>query len=148
MSNLDFAEMAAHLRRVAERIPAEEHAALDDIGRDVAKAAADKLGTYQGSVGSFPAWAPLAETTKEERVRLGFTPDDPLERDGTLERSIGHDTAPHEVAVGSPLPEALWMEGGTSRAPPRPFLGPAMQEAGHTIMTRFLRAISNAFRRS
>jgi hypothetical protein len=111
-------------------IHAETHHALERAARLVEKEAKAEIGDYQGAAGPFAAWAPLAERTIEDRVRKGFTPDDPLLRTGTLRDSIGHSVEVHGIAsghavVGSDSDIAVWQELGTVNMPARSFLGGA-----------------------
>lgn len=92
----------------------------------VERTAKSEIGTYQPEVGPFQAWDPLDPATIEDRVRQGFTPDDPLLRTGKLRESISHRVAPGEAVIGSTSNIAAYQELGTSRIPPRPFLGPAV----------------------
>lgn len=101
------------------------HHGLKKAAELVEKTAQDEIGNYQPAVGPFPAWAPLAESTKEDRVRLGYTPDDPLLRSGELRDSISHQVLGLEAAIGSTSDIMVYQEFGTATIPPRPVLGPA-----------------------
>lgn len=117
----------AHMAAVEASIMVHAERGLKKSAMVVEKTAKDELGTYQQAVGPFPAWSPLAEATKEDRARHGFTPDDPLMRDGTLIRdSIEHEVHGHEAVIGSKEDVAAYQEFGTERIPPRPFMGPAV----------------------
>lgn len=89
------------------------------------KTAQDELGIYQPEVGPFPAWPELAEFTVQDRLAQGYSPDEPLLRDGTLRDSITHEVGHLEAVVGSTSEIAVYQELGTHKIPPRPFLGPA-----------------------
>jgi phage gpG-like protein len=68
-------------------------------------------------------WAPLAESTIEDKSRKGFPTPKPLLRTGELRDSIEyvvHDE--HNAAVGTDKDYAPFLEFGTSRIPPRSFL--------------------------
>lgn len=126
--------------------------ALEQIGQAVEAQAKVEMGVYQAAVGPFSAWPELAESTKQDRLRLGYTENDPLRRSGALAESITHivDTVPAawagreakgEVVIGSEDPVMAYQELGTARIPPRAVLGPAVihQEgfiksiAGHAL---------------
>jgi hypothetical protein len=115
-----------------ERITAEgrifETATLKAMAGLVEHDAKRKFGEYQGAVGDYPAWAELKESTQQERVRLGYTPNDPLYRSGDLMSSIysGVDMGAKVAAVGSDDPVMLYQEKGTPTIPPRAALGPAL----------------------
>lgn len=130
-------QFAEYLARTMVRQVGDWHV-LNDAAALVRDRAIAKLGTFQPAVGPFPAWRqPLAQWTQDERVELGFSPNDPLLRDGSHIR----DTISYEVdhvrgvaVIGSPTDEALDNELGTSRIPPRPFLGPALYESRDEIL--------------
>jgi hypothetical protein len=67
-----------------------------------------------------------AESTQEQRVALGFSANDPLLRTGTLRDSIGHVVEGNVGYVGTNDKVAPFQEFGTSKNPPRPFLGGAL----------------------
>ena len=101
---------ALALRRVAEHV------------RDEAQAL---IGTEDES------WPALADSTVEEKQRLGYTgrvsATDPLLRTGELRASIQvGEVTPERSVVGTDDPIAAFQEHGTSRIPPRPFIGTAV----------------------
>lgn len=82
-----------------------------------------------------PEFAPLADATKAEKARLGFSPPDfaPLYRTGGYEESIQSE---HEGLVGqsgSTWEGAVWLELGTPNAkhpiPARPAIALGMMQA-------------------
>jgi HK97 gp10 family phage protein len=103
------------------------HAALERVATKVEKTAKSEFGEYQDAVGPFPAWAELAESTKEDRERKGFPADEPLLRTGEVRDSIGHEVADLEAVIGSDSDILVFHEFGTAKMPPRPVLGPAVQ---------------------
>ncbi len=104
--------------------------ALKESARIVQKEAKDSIGDYQGDAGPFMAWSELADSTKEDRIRLGFTENDPGERSGEMRESI--ETTVHadgmtgEAHIGSDADEMVWFELGTTTQPPRSVLGGAL----------------------
>lgn len=92
------------------------------------KTAKKKLGEYQEQAGPFVKWAELADSTKADRVRLGFSENDPLLRTGDLRDSIEHMVDESEVQIGSNSDIAVYQELGTSHIPPRSFLGGAVAD--------------------
>jgi phage gpG-like protein len=104
-----------------------------------------RIGEYQAAVGPFPRWQQLAASTQAERARLGFTPNDPLERTGKLARSIEITIQGHTGYVGTNDPVAEYQEYGTARIPPRPFLGPAAFVNEARIQKLFARAVARSF---
>jgi phage gpG-like protein len=78
----------------------------------VADEAKRDLGTYG------PNWPPLAEAT----IARKQTGDSPLLETGELRDSIQWSSSGLEGAVGTDNKKGAWMELGTSRVPPRPWL--------------------------
>jgi hypothetical protein len=121
---MSFGELAAMLKRSANRCRADLEIDLASIGALAVPAAAELIGH------ELPQWPPLAASTIAEKERLGYTGQisatDPLLREGTLRDSIAAEVEGLELVVGSPDPIAAYQEMGTARIRPRPFLGPAM----------------------
>ncbi len=106
--------------------------------------AAAKLA--KGFIGrEVPGWAPLAESTLADKARQGYETPAPLKRTGELRDSIKGEaeSLPGGVRgiVESDDPNALWHEVGTSREPPRPFLGPALMVLAGVIPAAGRRAL-------
>lgn len=118
-------EMAAILaRNIVSTTVAAEHA-MAKAAKVVQEDAKDRIGEYQLAVGPFQKWLDLKDETKEERLRLGYSEDDPLFRSGALRNSIVTEHTAKQAIIGSKLPIAAYQEFGTNRISPRPFLGPA-----------------------
>ena len=98
---------------------------LERVARKIEATAKAEIGTYQDEAGGFPAWPELAEATKDDRVKQGFTENDPLLRTGDLQESIAHEVEYPEAMIGSTDERMPWFEFGTSRMPARPVMGPA-----------------------
>lgn len=120
-----LAELAYELERGTLGAIVSAHNAMHAAAKLVQKDAQGRIGQYQAATGPFDAWAELADSTKKDRVNKGYTPDDPLLRDGTLRDSIEVEIAPLEAVIGSKEDIAAYQEFGTATIPPRPFLGPA-----------------------
>lgn len=109
----------------------EEHAlhrGLEKAAKLVEKTAKSEIGHLQPEVGPFPEWAELADSTKEEKARLGYFFNDdynPLLRTGELQESYTHEVKGLEAVIGSKSDIAVYHEFGTPKMPPRPVLGPA-----------------------
>lgn len=99
---------------------------LEVAASQIMETARDEFGVYQKGIDEFVAWAPLAESTKAERTRLGYTPDDPLLRSGALQASVVYEVHGLDAVIGTPSQIGFWHEFGTSRMPPRPVFGPAL----------------------
>lgn len=126
MREFTITEFATFMGEVALVMPMAEREALRKAGEIVEAEAKAEIGNYQGSAPPFAAWAPLAESTQNERVRQGFTPDDPLLRTGEMRESVGLVVEGHEAHVGSNSDIAVYQELGTSKGiTPRSFLGGA-----------------------
>jgi hypothetical protein len=112
-------ELAEFLSRSAAMVRPELEADLVKIGEAQKKLAKDMIGHEHAD------WPPLAESTIEEKARLGYPVPAPLLREEILRDSI--EMRPLlvelEVEVGSNDPVALFQEMGTDRGiPPRPFI--------------------------
>ena len=105
--------------RLAERAVADFRAA-NGLIEDRSK---EKIGEYQGNQGPFSAWPELADATKEDRVRQGYSENDPGLRNGEMRASIEHKVIGHEGHVGSDDDKLLWFELGTDKQPARSVLG-------------------------
>jgi len=127
--NLSLAEMALQFATADARLLVALEHGLEKAAAKIDKAARDKIGEYQDANGMHDAWPELADSTKKERSRLGFTENDPLLRTGELRDSISHETDGHLTAIiGSTSDIAVYQELGTDKIPPRPFLGSAAYE--------------------
>jgi HK97 gp10 family phage protein len=115
-------DYARHLGRVVARMPAAKERGLLKAGHVVAERAKSKLGTYQAG------WPPL----KPETIARKATGDSPLLETGAMRNTIAEHASPAKatITVGGP---ALWQELGTSKMPPRPFMGPALRESAGEI---------------
>lgn len=85
--------------------------------------------------------AELAQATQDERVRLGYAPDDPLLRDGSLLRdSVEEETTANESRVGTSEPIAAYHEFGymnvraRKAVPPRSAFRNALVRVGPAII--------------
>lgn len=128
MSSLEFDDLttfAAHLVRAELAVRRTTVVALDRAAGIIERDAKKRIGRYQPAVGPFQDWAELADSTQEERARLGYPTNEPLLRDGTLRASIQREVQGTEAVVGSKSDIAAYQEFGTRTIPPRPFIGPA-----------------------
>lgn len=117
---MSCAEFAQILNAAAETVKFELVEPTDVLMTEVANEAKRVIGTYEYG------WPQLAESTQEDRVKRGFTPNNPLERTGELRDSIGHRAAiapdGADGLVFSGEKKALWAEMGTVTQPARSFL--------------------------
>lgn len=120
---LSFAE---HLIKIEFAMAAVMHKSLGHVLTVLEEDMRKQIGEYQGSAGSYPAWASLADSTEEEKGRLGYPLNAPLLREGDLQKSFQHDQDGNEGIVGSTDPVMVYHEFGTVKMPPRPVVGPAL----------------------
>lgn len=139
-------DFARHLRRVAARTPAAVERMTDRIAASIEKEAKGELGAYQSEEYPFDAWAPLTDGTKKDRVRKGYTPDDPGLRSGEMRDSIGHLTDRNEAVVGSRSDLLVWFEQGTIHQPPRSVLGIAAVRSKERAQTIIAAELQRLFR--
>lgn len=116
------------------------------IVKDIEETAKEELGVYQPAVGSFDAWAPLADSTMAGRVSSGYSPNEPLLRSGELRDTIESEVVGLAAIVGTKSEIGLWQEVGTDRIPPRPFIGPAYVRKIDPLMDAIGLAITSGFK--
>ncbi|WP_182056506.1 hypothetical protein [Pantoea sp. ME81] len=143
---MDLAMFAREMSFASAKIAAEIEIGFHVIVKEIEETAKEEIGVYQPAVGPFEAWSPLAESTKADRVRSGFTEDDPLLRSGELKNSIESEVVGLAAIVGTKSEIGLWQEVGTDRIPPRPFIGPAYVRKIDPLMESIGRAISRGFK--
>ena len=133
MSEYGLASFAIHLAELSTAGALELNHGLNKACQVIEAKAKAKIGHYQSESGGFPEWEPLADSTEEEKERLGYPLGAPLLREGDLRDSITHEVGLLEAVVGSKSPIAAYQEYGTDRIPPRPFIGPAAFESKEVI---------------
>ena len=111
-----------------ERNRAEFRLALEDEMEHAMEGAQKLAESFIGV--EQPGWAPLAQSTIDDKQRGGYRTPAPLLRDGGLKKSFGHKVEPIfdgvEGKLGSSDETMIYHEHGTSRMPPRPVIGPAL----------------------
>lgn len=123
-----LADLAGVLMHDTNEVLLRVHEALGASAEYLEKTAKDEFGEYQLGIGPFTAWPELADSTKADRVAKGYTENDPLLRTGELRDSIQHEVVGFDAFVGSTSDIMPFQEFGTSRIPPRPVLGTALQK--------------------
>jgi hypothetical protein len=122
-------EFAKFLHKVALKEHSFLKHGLEESAKLVQDTAKSEFGIYQDEVGNFPAWAELTDATKLDRVRQGYTENEPLLRSGELRDSITYQIQDFikllTALIGSPSDIMVYQELGTVHIPPRPVLGPA-----------------------
>lgn len=117
---------ATHLMTAATAEALALHEGLKAACVEVEKTAKGEIGTYQASIGPFPAWAPLADSTEDEKARMGYPAESPLMATGEMQESYRNEVEGLDGVVGTSDPKAIYHELGTTKMPPRPVLGPAV----------------------
>lgn len=131
---MTFLEAAEYFRLKAIEVEAGMAEMALQGAEMIEKEAKSYLGTYQQSIGPYPGWVPLAESTQKARAAKGYRPDDPLLVTGELKDSIRSVLVGKGAVVGTNIPFAPDLEYGTSTIPPRPFLGRAAFVKKHEIL--------------
>ena len=131
---MELLELAAKFGEIALAQHEMEHRALEKAAVVVEKRAKDKIGEYQDETGPFAGWADLADSTKADRLRKGYTEDDPGLRSGEMRDSIEHQVQVPEASVGSNDDKLVYFELGTVKQPPRSVLGGAVVDKMDEIL--------------
>lgn len=124
--------LAKHLLASAVAVQVEAERGLEKALVVIEKEAKSEIGHYQPQVGPFNAWPQLADSTLRHHEAMGVG-DTPLLVHGDLRDSIQHERHGTEGVVGSKSDIALYQELGTSKIPPRPFMGPAAVKSAAKI---------------
>ena len=122
-----FGELARKLQDCTKNLEITIGAAMEESAVIVEVAAKEEIGHYQrenmgDERGRWEDWAELKDSTKADRLRSGYTENDPLERSGEMRDSIQHVALPKSFAVGSSSQILLWQELGTEHIQPRSVL--------------------------
>src|SRR4051812_3130282 len=96
-----IASFLTYMGGVQARLPIAGIAGLTAAAVLVEENAKAELGKYQSGAGPFDDWMELAEATQTDRVRQGYSADEPGLRSGEMRDGIGHTVSGHEAAVGS-----------------------------------------------
>jgi hypothetical protein len=133
MVEMSLVDFMAHLAHFEHRLHADSTKAMDRVAKIVEREAKKELGHYQDAAAPFAGWADLAVSTQDDRVKQGFSADEPGLRTGEMRDGIGH-TSDHESAVvGSNDDKMVYFELGTDKQPPRSVLGTAVVHKEHDI---------------
>ncbi len=127
-------EFAAHILTLKAAEALALHQGLKKVAEIVEKTAKSEIGEYQPQVGLFQAWPELKDSTKEDRVRQGFTENDPGLRTGAMRNSIDNQVSGLEAVIGSNDDHLVYFELGTKKQEPRAVLGPAaLRSTDHIV---------------
>jgi hypothetical protein len=120
--------------------------AVDSLGKRIVKTVQDT----HGDVGKLRSLEP---STQQSRSEQGYTPNEPLLRDGSLRNSYTHEVMKNPdgdgpaLVIGSPEDIALWQELGFYNKPagvyvsPRPVLMPSVFAHEEDIKATFGQAL-------
>jgi hypothetical protein len=143
-------QLAEIFSGAGQKLKAKLPETVSMIGDDIAARARGKLGEYRGEAAPFHSWQSLADSTIDNRVKLGYAADEPGLREGDMRRSIrtnvtsSGDTA--TAHVGSDMDTAKFFEEGTINQPPRSFLGSSAVEGTTDALKRVTDAVEKAFK--
>jgi len=143
---VDLEQFAREMSFASATIATGLEASFRVIVKEIEETAKEEIGVYQPAYGPFNAWAPLAESTKADRIRMGYSEDEPLMRSGELRESIQSEVVGLAAIVGTKSEIGPWLEVGTERIPPRPFIGPAYVRKIDPLMESIGRAIARGFK--
>jgi len=143
---VDLEQFACEMSSASASIATGLEASFRVFVKEIEETAKEEIGVYQPAYGPFNAWAPLAESTKADRVRQGYSEDEPLLRSGELRDSIGSEVVGLAAIIGTKSEIGLWQEVGTAHIPPRPFIGPAYVRKIDPLMESVGRVISCGFK--
>ncbi|WP_336702770.1 hypothetical protein [Pantoea dispersa] len=139
---MDLEQFAREMSSASASIATGLEVSFCVIVKEIEETAKEEIGIYQPAYGPFDAWAPLAESTKADRVRHGYSEDEPLLRSGELRDSIQSEVMGLAAIVGTKSEIGLWQEVGTAHMPARPFIGPAYVRMIDPLMESIDAAIS------
>ena len=123
-------EFISHLRGwVLPSLKEAVHTGVKDGADLIKEEAKAELGRYQDAAGSFPAWAELADSTKEDRLRQGYPENEPGLRSGGMRDSYESRVSPIglrvDASIGSDDIKAVAFEEGRDNQSARPVLSGA-----------------------
>jgi HK97 gp10 family phage protein len=125
-----FASLGAALAGLAVELDRHAHKAMEEACVILEDDAKDAIGTYRYG------WPPLGPAAVAKHG------DTPLLDTGEMRDSIQHTVvSSHEGYVGTNSTYAKYQEFGTSKIPPRPFLGGAIHAKRDEVVKCFGHAI-------
>lgn len=139
---MDLSRLGTALALAAVSVEHSAATAMEEACALIEESAKHAIGTYEFG------WPQLAKSTQQERVRLGFSANEPLFRTGELRNSIKHEVSRdgHIGFVGTDVPYAKYHEFGTSTIPARSFLGGALAQNEERIKRIFAERAYTAIR--
>ncbi len=142
MKTVDLAGFVSVLRAMPSAVRKAEKHGLEEGAKLIEHEAKDLIGT------EYPGWPALADSTVERKEAKGQTgrisSTDPLFATGELRATISHQVEAPVALIGTPDPVGIYQEMGTSRIPPRPFLGAAASRKGKDAAKEIGKAVHRA----
>jgi hypothetical protein len=122
---MELDELAKILQTASLTVGHQLTLTVRDYAVEVEREAKAEVGHYQPSTGNFQAWPELAESTQVDRLRNGYSANEPELRTGDLRDSIKSEAHGLSSIAGSTSPIMLYQENGTPMMPPRAIIGMA-----------------------
>ena len=142
MKAMTLDAFSTFLRTLPQSVAAAEHAGLERGAALIEHEAKSLIGT------EYPGWPALADSTVARKQAKGQTgrisSTDPLFATGELRATIGHYVDGHTAIIGTPDEVGVYMEMGTERVPPRPFLASAAFREGEAAANAIGEAVGHA----
>ena len=115
----NLGEAIAHLRKLQPRLEKAVETSVRKGAGVLLKEVQEEVGEYQRTdTGPAPPMAELADATKEDRLKKGYTENDPGDRDKTMLRSYGVRADGGHAQVGSDDDHAVEFELGRAARTP------------------------------
>ena len=137
----NLAAFSAFMPRVIVAEKFADIAGREAIAITLARRVRERIGTPE----KLPP--PLAESTQERRVKMGYTADRTLYASGVLHKSIGWEhVSLRKTVVASSDEKAIYHEFGTSRIPRRSFLASTVAAEEAELFEIFVKTFGLYFR--
>lgn len=117
MPDMTPVEFAALLGGMVVEVENAAQEGLERATKLVQREVRVELGRYQDAAGSFPAWAELAEGTKDDRVRQGYPENEPGLCSGEMRDGIERNVQGRTGRVGSNDDKMVYFELGSGDRP-------------------------------
>ena len=142
MKSLSLTAFCTLLKTLPAEVRKAERHGLEQGAVMIEREAKALIGT------EYPGWPALADSTVERKAAKGQTGrisgTDPLYATGELRATVSHFVEDRTAIIGTPDQVGVYMEMGTSRVPPRPFLSAAMVREGENAAKAIGKAVQHA----
>jgi len=137
----NLAAFSAFMPRVIVAEKFADIAGREAIAITLARRVRERIGTPE----KLPP--PLAASTQERRIKMGYTADRTLYASGVLHKSIGWEhVSLRKTVVASSDEKAIYHEFGTSRIPRRSFLASTVAAEEAELFEIFVKTFGLYFR--